>query len=169
MRVLIVESHPALARTLKNGLEEEGFAVDVAGDGREGADKVLRTDYSAIVLASLLPDEAGLALLRRWRAAGVGAPILVLTAPGHGEEGVRALDLGADAYLARPFRILELSAHVRALVRSRYVMKNPVLSVDDLQVNTRCSAPRFAPANGSPCRRSNTPCWSSWRSTTARS
>ena len=117
MRVLIVEDEPALTRQLSEALGCSGYATDVATDG-EGADLLARTEsYDAIVLDLGLPLVDGLTLLARWRSAGITAPILVLTARGSWHEKVQGIDGGADDYMAKPFRIEEVLARLRALIR----------------------------------------------------
>ena len=89
MRLLLIEDHKPLVRALKQGLEEEGFAVDTATDGEEGGYKAETANYDVIVLDLMLPKEDGLSLLQRWRRAGLKTHVLVLTArgePGHGAE-----------------------------------------------------------------------------------
>lgn len=136
MRVLIVEDHKPLVRTLKQALEEEGFAVDTALDGEEGAYKAKATTYDAIILDLMLPKEDGLSLLRRWRRDGLTTHVLMLTARGAIEDKVRGLDLGADDYLTKPFELNELLARLRALVRRGYQVKDPVLRIHDLAIDT---------------------------------
>ena len=136
MRVLLIEDHKPLVRALRQGLEEEGFAVDVAYDGEEGAYKARTADYDAIVLDLMLPKEDGLSLLRRWRREGMTTHVLVLTARSSIDDKVRGLDLGADDYLTKPFQLEELLARLRALVRRGYQVKDPVLRIYDLEIDT---------------------------------
>jgi len=136
VRVLLIEDHKPLVRALRQGLEEEGFAVDVAYDGEEGAYKARTADYDAIVLDLMLPKEDGLSLLRRWRREGMTTHVLVLTARSSIDDKVRGLDLGADDYLTKPFQLEELLARLRALVRRGYQVKDPVLRIYDLEIDT---------------------------------
>jgi DNA-binding response OmpR family regulator len=136
VRVLLIEDHKPLVRALRQGLEEEGFAVDVAFDGEEGDFKARSAEYDVIVLDVMLPKEDGLSLLQRWRPAGVKSPVLVLTARGGIEDKVRGLDLGADDYLTKPFQLEELLARLRALVRRGHEVKDPVLRLFDLEIDT---------------------------------
>src|SRR5207237_6425361 len=99
VRVRLIEDHKPLVRALKQGLEEEGFAVDVAYDGEEGGYKAETADYDVIILDLMLPKEDGLSLLQRWRKSGMKAHVLVLTARSSIDDKVRGLDLGADDYL----------------------------------------------------------------------
>jgi len=136
MRVLLVEDHKPLSRALRQGLEEEGFAVDVAPDGEEADYKARSAQYDAIILDLMLPKIDGMTLLQGWRRDGVAAHVLVLTARGSIEDKVRGLDLGADDYLAKPFELEELLARLRALIRRGHQVKDPVLRVFDLEIDT---------------------------------
>jgi two-component system, OmpR family, response regulator len=117
MRILIVEDTAALARSLAQGLSEEGFAVEVAGDGEEGLHFATEVAYDAIVLDRMLPRLDGLTMLRRARERGVRTPVLLLTALGEVDDRVAGLDGGADDYLVKPFVFEELLARLRALLR----------------------------------------------------
>jgi DNA-binding response OmpR family regulator len=137
MRVLLVEDHKPLAGALRQGLEEEGFAVDVAADGPDGDFKARSAEYDVIVLDVMLPGEDGLSLLQRWRRDGLKAPVLVLSAREECEDKVRGLDLGADDYLAKSgLSLEELMARLRALIRRGHQVKDPVLRVHDLEIDT---------------------------------
>ncbi|MSR32805.1 MAG: response regulator transcription factor [Gemmataceae bacterium] len=136
MKILLVEDHRLLARAVKQGLEEEGFAVDTAANGEEGDFKSRGATYDVIILDIMLPMEDGLSLLKKWRKAGMQSHILLLTAMGSMEDKVRGLDLGADDYLAKPFELEELLARVRALVRRGHHAKDPVIRVHDLEIDT---------------------------------
>ena len=117
MRVLVVEDEKLLSRQLAKALTEAGYAVDCAGDG-EQADFLTHTEpYDVVVLDLGLPKMDGLTLLRRWREAGIFAPVLILTARGSWHEKVQGMDGGADDYVAKPFRIEEVLARIRALIR----------------------------------------------------
>jgi DNA-binding response OmpR family regulator len=125
-----------MVRALKQGLEEEGFAVDVAYDGEEGNFKAQTANYDVIVLDLMLPKEDGLSLLQRWRRAGMNTHVLVLTARNSIDDKVKGLDSGADDYLAKPFQLEELLARLRALIRRGHQAKDPVLRVHDLEIDT---------------------------------
>lgn len=117
MRVLVVEDEILLARQLAKALGDAGYAVDCAADG-EQADFFANTEqYDAVVLDLGLPKIDGLTLLRRWREAGIFAPVLILTARGSWHEKVQGIDGGADDYVAKPFRMEEVLARIRALIR----------------------------------------------------
>jgi DNA-binding response OmpR family regulator len=136
VRLLLVEDHKPLVRALRQGLEEEGFAVDVAGDGEEADHKALSTNYDVIILDLMLPKKDGLTLLKSWREAGMQTHVIVLTARGALEDKVKGLDVGADDYLTKPFELDELLARIRALIRRRHQAKDPVLRIHDLTIDT---------------------------------
>ena len=100
MRVLLIEDHKPLLRALRQGLEEEGFAVDVAADGEEGDFKARTAEYDVIILDLMLPKVDGLTLLQKWRRDGIKTHVLVLTARGSIDDKVKGLDLGADGSAA---------------------------------------------------------------------
>jgi two-component system OmpR family response regulator len=117
MRVLVAEDEVALSRQLARALTDAGYAVDCAADG-ERADFLGRTEaYDVVVLDLGLPYVDGLTVLRGWRSAGMAAPVLVLTARGSWHETVQGIDDGADDYLSKPFRMEEVLARLRALIR----------------------------------------------------
>jgi DNA-binding response OmpR family regulator len=136
VRVLLVEDTQAILKAVRQGLEEEGFAVDVATDGEEADVKCRSTAYDVIVLDIMLPKVDGLTLLKRWRASGIVTHVLMLTAKTTPSDKVLGLDTGADDYLAKPFDMDELFARVRALVRRGHQQKDPVLRCHDLEINT---------------------------------
>ena len=117
MRVLVVEDEAAISEQLATALGRAGYAVDCAADG-ERADYLGQTEcYDAVVLDLGLPGIDGLTLLGRWRDAGLSMPVLILTARGSWHEKVQGIDGGADDYVAKPFRIEEVLARLRALIR----------------------------------------------------
>ena len=117
MRVLVVEDEELLSAQLARSLADAGYAVDRSADG-EQADFLCHTEeYDAVVLDLGLPKVDGLTLLRRWREEGILAPVLILTARGSWHEKVQGIDAGADDYVSKPFRIEEVLARVRALIR----------------------------------------------------
>src|SRR6478609_11841963 len=103
VRILIVEDQLPLLKALRQGLEEEGFAVDTATDGEEADVKARTTQYDVIVLDIMLPKVDGLTLLKKWRAGGISTHVLMLTARTATQDKVAGLDTGADDYLAKPF------------------------------------------------------------------
>ena len=147
MRVLLVEDHKPLAKALKRGLEEEGFAVDAAEDGEEADYKAGDASYDAIILDLMLPKIDGLTLLQKWRKAGVKTHILVLTAKDTTDDKVKGLDFGADDYLTKPFQLEELLARLRTLVRRSHQVKDPILRVLDLEIDTSARTVKRAGQN----------------------
>jgi DNA-binding response OmpR family regulator len=135
MRVLVVEDDKRLAAALKGGLEEEGFAVDVALDGEQGLWMGLEMSYDAIVLDIMLPKVNGYQVCSRLRDAGNWTPILMLTAKGGEFDEAEALDTGADGYVAKPFSYVVLLAHLRALVRRGSRERPSILMVGDLELD----------------------------------
>ncbi len=143
MRVLLIEDSAPIVRAIRQGLEEEGFAVDVAIDGEEGDVKARTTSYDVIILDRMLPKvDDGLNLLKRWRAAGVATHVLMLTAKTTTLDKVSGLDTGADDYLCKPFEFSELLARVRALVRRTHQQKDPILRCFDLEIDTAARSVR---------------------------
>jgi two-component system, OmpR family, response regulator len=137
MRVLVVEDEALLARQLTAALRRAGYAVDHAADG-ERADLLGHDErYDAVVLDLGLPKVDGLTLLRRWREAGQAMPVIVLTARGSWHEKVQGIDGGADDYMAKPFRMEELLARLRALIRRSSGLSNPELRCGSLALDPR--------------------------------
>jgi DNA-binding response OmpR family regulator len=125
-----------MVKALKRGLEEEGFAVDTAEDGEEGDYKARTANYDLIILDLMLPKKDGLTLLKEWRRSGLKTHVLVLTARDTLQDKVNGLDIGADDYLTKPFQLQELTARVRALVRRGHQVKDPIIRVHDLEIDT---------------------------------
>jgi DNA-binding response OmpR family regulator len=136
MRVLVVEDYAPVRSAVVEGLTENGFAVDSAGDGQEGLWYAEQNPYDAIVLDLMLPKLDGISLLKKLRANGNAVPVLVLTAKDAVDDRVTGLDTGADDYVVKPFAFAELLARVRALVRRRYEHRAPVVHVEDLEIDT---------------------------------
>jgi DNA-binding response OmpR family regulator len=147
MRILLIEDHKPLIRALRQCLEEEGFAVDIALDGEEGDFKARTAEYDVIILDLMLPKEDGLTLLQRWRTSGMSTHVLVLTARSSIEDKVRGLDLGADDYLTKPFELDELLARLRALIRRGHQVKTPIIQILDLEIDTASRVVRRAGQN----------------------
>jgi two-component system OmpR family response regulator len=136
MRVLVIEDYPPLQKAVAKGLREAGFAVDSTGDGQEGLWYATGNDYDVVILDLMLPGMDGLTILKRLRAEGRPAHVLILTARDTVADRVQGLDLGADDYLVKPFAFEELLARVRALARRAYRVKNPSVRVGDLRIET---------------------------------
>ncbi len=145
MRVLLVEDQQQFLKAVRQGLEEEGFAVDVATDGEEADVKCRTTSYDVVVLDVMLPKLDGLTLLKRWRAAGINTHVLMLTAKSTTNDKVSGLDTGADDYMSKGnFDMEEFFARVRALVRRGHQQKDPVLRCYDLEIDTAARTVRRA-------------------------
>ena len=140
MRALVVEDDRALRAQVAGALRAEGFALDETGDGTEGLYLATEMPIDIAVVDLGLPSLDGLELVRRARAAGVGVPVLVLTARDAWQDKVEGLEAGADDYLAKPFRMEELLARVRALLRRTGGWAESVLRFGRLEIDTRRQA-----------------------------
>ena len=136
MRILVIEDEKKVAEFIRNGLVEEGYAVDAAFDGDAGFELASSGEYDAILLDVMLPRVDGVTLCAGLRAAGCDTPILMLTAKDAVSDKVRGLDAGADDYLTKPFAFEELLARIRALLRKKYQHQATRLAVDDLVLDT---------------------------------
>jgi two-component system, OmpR family, response regulator len=135
VRLLVVEDSVRMAGLLRRGLLEEGYAVDVAGNGADAIWLGTETEFDAIVLDVLLPDLDGFEVCRQLRQAERWAPILMLTARDDVSDRVRGLDAGADDYLTKPFAFEELLARLRSLVRRGPGERPPIVRVGDLELD----------------------------------
>ncbi len=135
MRLLVAEDHPTLARSLADGLREEGYAVDLTFDGEEALHLAQVNPYDAIVLDMMLPKRDGWSILNALRKAGHKTPVLCLTAREAVGDRVRGLDLGADDYLIKPFNWDELLARVRAIVRRGHGQQTATVTIADLEID----------------------------------
>ncbi|HEX7243694.1 MAG TPA: response regulator transcription factor [Longimicrobiaceae bacterium] len=132
MKILVVDDDAALAEFIRLGLQEEGYAADVAHSAEQGRRLACVYDYDGIVLDRVLPDGTGVEVARELRRRGHRVPILMLTARGASQEVVEGLDAGADDYLVKPFEMEVLKARVRALVRRGGAVRSERLSMADL-------------------------------------
>ena len=135
MRILVVEDEKRLAAGLRNGLEAEGFAVDVALDGTDGLWLATENDYDTIILDIMMPGINGYKVCAALRDAGDWTPILMLTAKDGEHDEAEALDTGADDYLTKPFSYIVLLAHIRALIRRGQNERPVVLEAGDLRMD----------------------------------
>lgn len=136
MRILVVEDKRRLCNVIKQGLQEEGFAVDTAYDGEDGEYLASNEPYDLIILDIMLPKKDGIDICRELRLKKINTPILMLTARDTVEDRIKGLDTGADDYLIKPFAFGELLARVRALLRREGNSKSPRLQVGDLIMDT---------------------------------
>jgi two-component system, OmpR family, response regulator len=135
MRVLVVEDEAPLAEGLRDGLEAEGFAVDIASDGLDGLWMAREHPYAAIVLDIMLPGLNGYRVCATLRQEGIWTPILMLTAKDGELDEAEALDTGADDYLTKPFSFVVLLARLRALMRRGVPERPSVLEAGDLRLD----------------------------------
>ncbi len=135
MRVLLIEDDVTIARLLKEGLEDESYAVDVANDGSEGYRTAAADEYDVIILDIMLPEMNGYEVCRALRNDGNKTPILMLTARDAERDIVEGLDTGADDYLAKPFSFDVLLARIRALLRRPNEKLEEILQVGDLKLD----------------------------------
>jgi two-component system, OmpR family, copper resistance phosphate regulon response regulator CusR len=137
MRLLVIEDEIRTASHLQKGLRENGFTVDVASDGNEGARLASTGGYSLIVLDVMLPGLDGWAVLDQLRGAGIHTPVLFLTARDKVEDRVKGLEMGADDYLIKPYAFSELLARVRTILRRGSAAQQDVLRIGDLEIDSR--------------------------------
>jgi DNA-binding response OmpR family regulator len=137
MKILLVEDDGKVAKAVSSSLESSGYVVDVADDGETAWFKGSTESYSAVVLDLGLPSMDGLSVLRRWREEGRDFPVLILTARGTWNERVEGIDAGADDYLPKPFRVEELLARLRAILRRATGTSSSVITIGPLTLDTR--------------------------------
>ncbi len=135
MRILVAEDDKKVASFLEKGLREEGYAVDVAHNGSDGAMKALIYDYDLLLLDVMMPGKSGLEIVREVRSRERTVPILLLTARDARDDIVQGLDAGADDYLTKPFGFDELLARIRALLRRGGSERPDRLIYDDLDLD----------------------------------
>ncbi|WP_321397995.1 response regulator transcription factor [Emcibacter sp.] len=149
MRLLLVEDDQDLSRQMKTILEDGGYAVDASFDGEDGHFLGETESYDAIILDLGLPVMDGLSVLRKWRSKGIVTPVLILTARDEWSEKVAGLDAGADDYVTKPFKVEEVLARVRALIRRSVGKASPELACGPVTLNTNNSR---VSVNGSPVK-----------------
>lgn len=137
MRILVVEDDLRIASDIADTLNAAGYLAETVSDGDEAWFRGDTEEYDMIVLDLGLPKMDGLTVLKRWREAGRAIPVLVLTARGSWAERVEGIDAGADDYLPKPFRMEELLARVRALIRRSTGHGGPVLVAGSMSLDVR--------------------------------
>ena len=135
VRLLVAEDHPSLARSVAEGLREEGYAVDLALDGLQAEQYLGGNDYSCVILDLILPGKDVLTLLKELRQSGNQTPVMCVTARDALDDRVAGLDLGADDYITKPFAWDELLARVRALIRRERGHAKPKFVIGDLEID----------------------------------
>lgn len=136
MRILVAEDHPSLARSIANGMREEGYAVDLTFDGAEAMHMAKTNPYDGIILDIMLPNMDGFTILPKLRTAGITTPVLCLTSRDGVSDRVKGLDLGADDYLVKPFAFEELIARTKAMIRRGHSQSSASLAIGDLELDT---------------------------------
>jgi DNA-binding response OmpR family regulator len=137
MRILLVEDDRRIAADVARTLEAAGYLVEVVSDGEEAWFRGDTEDYAAIILDLGLPKLDGLSVLKRWRAGGRRIPVLILTARGSWGERVDGIDAGADDYLPKPFRMEELLARLRSIVRRSAGQASSIVRIGDITLDDR--------------------------------
>ncbi len=138
MKILVVEDNKKLAENLKQGLMQEGYAVDIIEEGLAAERRILinRDEYDLVVLDRMLPGKDGVSVCLSWRENDVTVPVLMLTALSTTDDKVKGLDAGADDYLAKPFAFKELLARINALLRRPKQSAPLILTFKDISINT---------------------------------
>ncbi len=136
MRLLVIEDEHRIADSIKKGLEQEHFSVDVAYEGATGYDLASTEEYDSIILDRMLPEKDGMEICTELRQHKNNTPILMLTAKSQLNDKVEGLNCGADDYLTKPFSFEELVARIRALTRRPKNAVGTVLQVDDVTLDT---------------------------------
>jgi len=135
MKVLLVEDETKVAHFISTGLEEEGYAIDVAYDGKKALGFAKETTYDIILLDLMIPEVSGLDVLKNIREWGINTPVLIITAKSSKEDVVKGLDTGSDDYLTKPFSFDELVARMRALLRRSRKADSHILEYKDIVLN----------------------------------
>jgi len=136
MKILVVEDEKRIAESIKKGLEQEKYIVDVAYSGNDGYDLASSEKYDLIILDIMLPEMSGIEICQTLRKEKNSTPVLMLTAKGQIHEKIEGLNSGADDYLTKPFSFDELLARIKALTRRKGTIINTILSLSDLSLNT---------------------------------
>ncbi len=138
MKILIVEDNKKLLENIKEGLIQEGYAVDAIEDGILAERRILvnRDEYDVVILDRMLPSKDGVSICKSWRTAGVEVPVLMLTALGQTDDKVLGLGSGADDYLAKPFAFEELVARVQALLRRPKAIMPSKIDFKEVEIDT---------------------------------
>jgi len=135
MKVLIVEDEVKVANFISKGLEEEGYTVEVAYDGKKGIELIQGFAFDVVLLDLMIPEVDGLEVLKNIRARGINTPVLIITAKSSKADVIKGLDTGSDDYLTKPFSFDELLARMRALLRRSRKSDTHILEYKDIILN----------------------------------
>ena len=135
MRLLIIEDNVELANSMKKGLEKINFQVDISYFGEDGEEKATVNEYDVILLDLNLPDVDGIEVLKYLREKNVSTPIIIITARDQVSDLAIGLDNGADDYITKPFKLLEVRARIHAVIRRFHGRTNPIISIGKLELN----------------------------------
>ncbi|NFN88132.1 response regulator transcription factor [Clostridium sporogenes] len=135
MRLLIIEDNIELSNSMKIGLEKMGFHIDVSNIGSDGEEKASVNEYDVILLDLNLPDIDGIEILNYLRGESIEIPVIIITARDEVEQLAFGLDNGADDYITKPFKLLELRARIHAVIRRFHGRTNPIINIGKLQLN----------------------------------
>jgi len=136
MNILVIEDNIKISDNISCILKNENYNYEVAGQGREGYQKALSNSYDLIILDIMLPEMDGFEILEALRANNIDTPVLVLSAKGQVEDKVRALNLGSDDYITKPFAAAELLARIKSILRRKYDMSSNIIKIGALIINT---------------------------------
>ena len=135
MRLLVIEDNIELSNSMKKGLENMNFKVDISNTGEEGEEKVSINEYDVILLDLNLPDTDGIEVLKYLRKKSIETPIIIITARDNVSDLAIGLDNGADDYITKPFQLLEVRARIHAVIRRFHGRTNPIINIGTLKLN----------------------------------
>lgn len=135
MRLLIIEDNIELTNSMKKGLEKVNFQVDISNNGEDGTEKAIVNEYDVILLDLNLPDGDGIDVLKDLRKKAINTPIIIITARDAVSDLAIGLDNGADDYISKPFKLLEVRARIHAVIRRFHGRTNPIINIGKLQLN----------------------------------
>lgn len=135
MRLLVIEDNIELSNSMKKGLENMNFKVDISNTGEEGEEKASINEYDVILLDLNLPDTDGIEVLKYLRKKSIDTPIIIITARDNVSDLAIGLDNGADDYITKPFQLLEVRARIHAVIRRFYGRTNPIINIGTLKLN----------------------------------
>lgn len=135
MRLLVIEDNIELSNSMKKGLENMNFKVDISNTGEEGEEKASINEYDVILLDLNLPDTDGIEVLKYFRKKSIDTPIIIITARDNVSDLAIGLDNGADDYITKPFQLLEVRARIHAVIRRFHGRTNPIINIGTLKLN----------------------------------